>query len=272
MATVGTFCLVRNEQRWIRAHLLSWLPFVDQQVLFDGNSTDGTLDIIKDVAKNHPFGHRITLVEDRDPKDLDKDYQRLFNECLRSLTTDFAIFAHPDMMLDDPGNIGFLGDAVAYYSSMRSFAGEPDGQLYEITSGRGEKWKNVYRLRNPDLGLHYFGAYGTDFEDCYFSKITGALHKVHLKDSLTSKVKEFDLDAYPYEIKDSGIKISHFSDVRPIERRIDRMVKCLINQGATPERARQIAEVHPRVTFEEAFGFKFEPVPTPSHIQGEVLA
>ncbi len=272
MATVGTFTIIRNEARWIRAHLLSWLPFVDQQVFFDGNSTDGTLEIIKYIAQNHPCGHKITLVEDKDPKDYDQDYQRIFNECLRTLTTDYAIFAHADMILDDIGNAQSLGDAHAYYSSMRSFAGEPDGQLYEITSGRGEKWKNVMRLHRPDLGLHYFGAYGTDFEDCYFSKITGALHKVHLKDSPTSKVKQFDFDAYPYEIKDSGIKISHFSDVRPLERRIDRMVKCLINQGATPERARQIAEVHPRVTFEEAFGFKFEPVETPSYLREGVEA
>lgn len=257
MSTVGTFTLIRDEARWIRAHLLSWLPFVDEQVFFDGNSSDGTLEIIKDVRANHPFGKRIKLFENRDCADLDSDYQIVFNDCLRSLTTDYAIFAHPDMMLDEPGNIGFLGDAPAYTSSMRSFAGEPDGQLYEIKTGRAEAWKNIYRLHNPDLGLHYFGAYGSENEDCYFSKITGNEHRY----------RGTDFSAYPYEVKDSGIKISHFSDVRTLDRRIDRMVKCLLNQGQPLEIAKEIAKVHPRVTFQNSFGFKFEPCEYPEQLR-----
>lgn len=252
--TVGTFTIIRNEQRWIKAHLLSWLPFVDEQVFFDGASTDGTLEIIKDFRKNHPFGHRITLVEDKDCKDLASDYQRLSNECLHKLRTDYAIFAHPDMILDEPGNIGFLGDANAYTMSLRSFAGEPDGQLFEIKTGRGEKWKNIYRLRNPDLGLHYFGAYGAAEEDCYFSKITGNEHRFYGD----------DFSRYPYEVKDSGIKVSHFSDVRQLSRRMDRMVKCLVNQGKSIQEALHIASVHPRVTFENSFGFTFEPCEYPA--------
>lgn len=259
MATVGTFTLIRNEARWIRAHLLSWLPFIDEAVFFDGDSTDGTLDIIKDVRANHPFGHRIKLFEHRDCADLDSDYQLVFNDCLRSLTTDYAIFAHPDMLLDEPGNIGFLGDAPAYTSSMRSFAGEIDGPLYEIKTGRAEAWKNIYRLHNPDLGLHYFGAYGAHNEDCYFSKITGNKHEY-----LGS-----DFAAYPYEVKDSGIKISHFSDVRTKERRVDRMIKCLLNQGNDLEMAQAIAKVHPRVNFENSFGYEFVPAEYPaSLVQG----
>ncbi len=258
MSTFGTFALIRNEGQWIRAHLLSWLPFVDQQVLFDGNSTDGTLEIIKDIAKNHPFGHRITLVEGKDCADLDLDYQRVFNECLRTLNTDYAMFAHPDMILDDSGDVANLGDDVAYTSSMRSFAGEPDGQMYEIKTGRAEKWKNIYRLRNPDLGCHYFGAYGSVQEDCYFSKITGNEHAWHKK-----------LSEYPYSVGDSGIRISHFSDVRTLERRIDRMVKCLVNQGNDGETAKRVAAAHPRVNFKDSFGFTFELCDTPGYLRVE---
>ncbi len=267
MATIGSYTLIKNESRWIRAHLLSWLPWLDQAVFFDGNSTDGTLDIIRDIAANHPFGHRIKLVENKDPKDLDKDYQRIFNECLRSLSTDYAAFIHPDMILDEPGNIGFLGDAVAYTVNVRSFAGEPDGQMYEIKTGRTDRWKNIMRLKNPDLGLHYWGAYGQDQEDCYFSKITGSKHELHLKPRVPGElVRGIDFAAYPYEIKDSGIKISHFSDVRPYERRKSRMIKCLINQGIPENLIETIAETHPRVTFENAKGFTFEPVETPSYL------
>ncbi len=262
MSTVGTFTLVKNEGRWIRPHILSWLPFVDEMVLFDGDSTDGTVEIIQDIVRNHPFGKRIKLFEHRDCADLDSDYQIVFNDCLRSLTTYYAIFAHPDMILDEPGGIGFLGDAVAYTSSLRSFAGEPDGQLFEIVEGRSNKWKNIYRLNRPDLGLHYFGAYGAANEDCYFSKITGNAHEFH-----GSKFEK-----YPYEVKDSGIKVSHFSDVRTRERRLERMTRCLLNQKVDAEMAQAIAEVHPRVTFKDSFDFKFVPCEYPDHLKQGVTA
>lgn len=262
MSTVGTFTLIKNEARWIKAHLMSWLPHVDEMVFFDGNSTDGTLEVIKDLRANHPFGKTIKLFEDRDCADLDSDYQIVFNDCLRSLTTDYAVFAHPDMILDDPGNIGFLGDAPAYTSSMRSFAGEPDGQLYEIKTGRTDRWKNIYRLHKPDLGLHYFGAYGAANEDCYFSKITGNEHVY----------RGSDFASYPYDVKDSGIKISHFSDVRSIERRRDRMMKCLLNQGKDWEMAEAITAVHPRVTLKDGLGFTFSPCEYPDNLRQGVHA
>ena len=257
MATVGTFCLYKNEAVFIRPHILSWVPHVDEMVIYDGNSTDGTVEIVKDIQKNHPFGSRIKLFENKDPKDLTDDYVRVFDECLHALSTNFAAFTHGDMILEDPGNIGFLGDAIAYYSTMRSFAGEPGGQLYEIKSGRSPFWKNIYRLRSPDLGLHYHGHYGHVSEDCYFSKITGAEH-IHVGDAF---------EQYPYEVKDSGVKIAHYSDVRAHERRAERMFKCLINQGKPAAEALRLLDVHPRVTLKDGFNFKFEPVDTPDFLK-----
>src|SRR6185369_7140662 len=176
---------------------------------------------------------------------LREDYVKTFDACLQTLSTDFAFFAHPDMVLDDPGNIGFLGDAHAYYCNMRSFGGEPDGPLFEIV-GRGEKWKNIMRLRKPNLGLHYWGFYGHRDEDMYFSKITG---NTHLR-ALDGNVIEH-LDWYPYAVKDSGIKILHYSDVRPYERRFSRMVKCHLNNNFTQAEAEDIAAKHPRVIFKD---------------------
>lgn len=244
MSTVGAFCVVKNELLWIRAHLLSWLPWVDEMVFFD-SSTDGTTDIIKDVRKSHPFGKRITLVEGRDCKDLRDDYVALFNECLHTLKTDYAAFIHPDMILDEPGNLGSLGAYHAYTMNMRSFGGDPDGPLFEIL-GRGQKWKNIYRLKNPDMGLHYYGHYGAVNEDCYFKEITGKEH-IHFGQDFTR---------YPYRVGDSWVKVLHYSDVRPIERRIGRMVSCLINQGYSKKQAEEIAKDHPRVTLNgDGLGF-----------------
>jgi len=248
--SVGTFTLIKNEAPWIAAHLLRILPFIDQVCLFDGNSTDGTLEIIEAI-KQTPFGHKIKLVRGRDPKNLQEDYVRIFNECMWSLDTDLAWFLHPDMYVLNPEQILCLkaSKAVALKTRVRSFAGEPGGQLFEIIEGRGAYWKNIYRLRNPDLGAHYHGFYGAVEEDVYFSEITGDSHEFHGQ----------AFDRYPYEVDDSGLEVWHFSDVRPLERRIDRMVKCCINQGSTAEEARAVALAHPRVTFKDGQGFKFIP-------------
>jgi len=249
MKNVRTFTLIKNEVRWISAHLESWIPHVDEMIFFDGGSTDGTLEILRDHAR----GGKVKLFEDKDPDNLQEDYVSLFNECMRSLSTDYAIFAHPDMILVDPGNIRNLGDSISYTTNIRSFAGEPGGALFEIVEGRGSRWKNIYRLRNPDLGCHYAGFYGSDEEDCYFSSITGDEHRVHWGDD------GMDFSAYPYCIKDSGIKVLHYSDVRTRERRIDRMVKCLLNQGWRNSDAIKEAEIHPRVTFKDNSRFIFVP-------------
>lgn len=247
MSTVGTFCLIKNEIQWIRAHLLSWLPFVDQMTFFDGNSTDGTLEILKDVQKHHPFGNRITIFEDKDPVNLREDYERLSNDCLHSLHTDYAIFAHPDMILDSPGGIANMS-GLAYFTNLRSFAGEPGGELFEII-GRGERWFNVYRLRNPDLGLHYHGTYGHSTEGCYFSEITGKKYE-----PITG-----DFSYYPFKVLDSGIKILHYSDVRTYERRLERMERCLVNQGHGMLKAAELAPLHPRVSLKDGQGLRFIP-------------
>jgi hypothetical protein len=249
MSTVGTFTLIKNEIAWIKAHLMSWLPHVDKMVFFDGNSTDGTLEVLRYFSKHHKDGwEKIQLVENVDPKNLQEEYVRLFNECLQYLNTNYAIFAHPDMILDDPGNIHSLGEGIAYYSNCRSFAGDPGGQLYEITTGRTDKWKHIYRHHNPSLGLHYFGFYGARNEDCYFRAITEDEHRLHE-----------DWSEYPYEIPDSGMRILHYSDVRLYERRHSRMVKCLLNDNNLLATAEAVATNHPRVTLKNGYGFKFVP-------------
>lgn len=252
--SIGSFTLVKNEAGWIAPHILRILPFIDECVFFDGNSDDGTIEIIEFIQSAHPDGNKIRLVKDRDPKDLKEDYVRLFNECLRSLSTDLAIFLHPDMYVINPSRLLDVKDssAVALTTKMRSFGGEPGGQLYEIV-GRGPAWKNIYRLRNPDLGAHYWGHYGHVNEDVYFSAITGSAHVLHEK-----------IAKYPYAVADSGLEILHFSDVRPYARRVDRMIKCLLNNKWTQAEAEEKAAVHPRVTFKSAGQFTFKEAEYPA--------
>lgn len=246
--SIGTFTIIRNESPWIAAHILRVLPFVDEMVLFDGNSTDGTLETIKAIQKDNFLGWKIKLHENKDCADLKDDYVRVFNECLHSLSTDLAWFLHPDMYVINPEQILLVkgSPAVAMSTQMRSFGGEPDGQLYEM-SGRGTAWKNIYRLRSPELGAHYFGHYGAQNEDVYFRDITGSQHRHHGE----------DFARYPYQVAASGIEVLHFSDVRPYERRLGRMVSCLLNQGYHPDDVQKLSETHPRVSLISGEGFDF---------------
>ncbi len=246
---IGSFCLVKNEGAWIKDHIEAWLPYLDEMVFFDGNSTDSTLQTLQDMEDNHP--RKVHFFPNKDPQNLQDDYVRLFNDCLHELKTDYAFFLHPDMFpLSGAENLRKL-QGPAHYVNIRSFAGNPGEQLYE-TEGRAKAWKTIMQLK-PDLGLHYFGHYGAANEDMYFSKITGNQHDFYGE----------NFGSYPYEVKDSGVTLAHFSDVRPYERRLERMKRCLINQGYDQYQADLFAPKHPRVNFQDDGDLKFKPVNDP---------
>jgi hypothetical protein len=247
---IGSFTLIKNEREWIVPHLEAWLPVLSQMVFADGGSMDGTWEVLKWFEANHPHGKKLTLYTD-DPKDLKDDYVRAFNVCLGKLKTDLGIFLHPDMYPSKlPKDFKHLEHCAAASTKMRSFAGE-GGKLYEI-KGRGEVWKNIYRLRNPDLGAKYVGHYGAHNEDVYLTAITGESYEHHGS----------NVHWYPYEVTESGIEILHFSDVRPVERRYARMVTCLTNQGK--KNVEEQARKHPRVTLKDSPDFKFIPAQYPA--------
>jgi glycosyltransferase involved in cell wall biosynthesis len=61
--SLGVVVIAKNEETDISAFLNHLLPWVDEMVIVDDGSTDGTLDIIR------PHGSRITLIEQRmDPE------------------------------------------------------------------------------------------------------------------------------------------------------------------------------------------------------------
>lgn len=250
---VGSFILIKNEVQWIGPHLASWLPYLDEMSFFDGNSSDGTLEVIERFIERHPHGRKIRLHRGKDCEDLRDNYVRLFDQCMRSLSTDLAMFLHPDMIAHNPKAVANITDGIAYSSAMKSYGGNPGGPLYRI-EGRGKAWKHVYRLKNPDLGAHYHGWYGATDEDVYFRSITGDSYKHHGE----------DFEAYPYSIMDSGLKIMHFSDVRSLARRQGRMRESLRNQGIGEDQINKVIESHPRVTLRPGQGYDFVPEDYPS--------
>lgn len=250
--SIGSFTLVKNEMAWIKGHIENVAPYLDEMVFFDGDSTDGTIEYLFKAKNKYPH---IKVFERMDPKDLRDDYQDIFDKCLQSLGTDWAVFLHPDMWIENPAQFQAVRRITGQAMSMRmmSYAGEPGGQLYRIKYGRAHEWKNIYRLRNPDLGAHYNGWYGAANEDVFFSKITGNAHAFYGP----------DFGRYPYEVIESGIKCHHFSDVRSYERRKGRMVTCLMNQGCDQKRAEELAVIHPRVTLVPTPEFKLTPCEGP---------
>ena len=240
---LSLFYLIKDEKPWIAAHLLSLIDYVHEFVFLDGNSTDGTLDILSAFKKRHPLGHKIRVFEGKDPKNLQDDYVAHMNEAIGHCSGEYAAFVHPDMIVTNPERICALQtDAVALTANMRSFAGEPGGKLYEFTEGRTHTWKPIHRNA---LGLHYHGHYGAHNEDLYHSAITGDEH-ILFKNPQN----------YPYKVEDSGLNILHFSDVRPYQRRMNRMITCLMNQNPTftREQAYDLAKQHPRVSLASGSG------------------
>ena len=240
---LSLFGLIRNEKPWIAAHLLSLIDYVHEFVFFDGNSTDGTLEVLHQFHTKHPLGHKVRVFNNKDPKNLQDDYVACMNEAIGHCTGDYAAFLHADMQVLNPERIcAIKTDAVALTVNMRSFAGEPGGKLYEFTEGRTHTWKPIHRNA---LGLHYSGHYGAANEDLYHSAITGDEHILYK-----------NAQNYPYKVEDSGLNILHFSDVRPYQRRINRMITCLQNQNPTltREQAYDLAKQHPRVSLDSGSG------------------
>lgn len=246
--SLGVFTLIRNEVPWVGYSVLAAKDLVDEWVFYDGNSTDGTLELLAYLGTKYHLNIRV--FRGRDPQDFQDDYVRLFNECLGQLSTDYAWFLHPDMVVTQAPKA--LPDGpLAYSVEMRSVAGDPGMPLQEFESGRASAWKTIHKRT---LGLHYFGHYGANNEDLYFRDITGDNHVLYR-----------NLVNYPYEVAPSGISLVHFSDVRPYRRRRDRMIRCLMtqNKGMDHGAAMELAREHPRVSLEggvSMFGtFRFKP-------------
>ena len=206
---ISAFSVIKNEAQFIGYGLMSILPYVDEVVYFDGNSTDGTLRLLDHIKTKYDSQNKIKVFLDKDFKDFKEDYVRVFNECMKACTGDYLFYIHPDIILTDPGKLidRKNWNELAYYTNIRSFAGE-DLDL-EIVKGRTDKWKTI--MKNC-LGLKYWGHYGHTHEDMYHTAITGDRHVVYK-----------NMKDYPYVVGDSGIKIWHFCECKPRKRREQKM-------------------------------------------------
>ncbi len=247
--TVSVFALIKNEERFIPYSIMSLLPYVDEFCYGDGDSTDGTVKLIEYIQQKYDKEGKIKLFKDFDFVDFKQDYVKRFNEIMGKCSGTYKFYVHPDMLATDPGDLPNRAkwDALAYSVGMRSFAGEDLG--LEITKGRTNVWKLI--MRNT-LGLHYAGFYGEPWEDMYFRHVTGKEYEVYK-----------DMREYPYQVKDSGIKFSHFCECKSKPRREEKMRNVLITNGNDSLTINETLSAHPRVHLESSKGewgdFRFEP-------------
>ena len=238
MSKISVFSIVKNEAAFIGVGVMSLLPYVDEIVYADGNSTDGTLEILDYIKKKYDTSDKIKVLKNMDCSDLKDDYVRLFNETMKQCNADYLLYCHPDMILTDPGVLADsrLGDnnEFAYYVNIRSFAGEKIEK--EIVKGRTNKWKTI--MKN-DFGLHYWGHYGHNDEDMYFRDITGDEYVVHK-----------DMSRYPFEVHDSGIKLWHLCECKSLARREQKMenVARTVMGMTNHVHINDLLANHPRVT------------------------
>lgn len=250
---VSVFSPVKNEAQFIGYSIMAVLPYVHEIIYGCAPSTDGT-DQLLDYIKEKYAQDKLRILRkpeyDFNPHNM-AAYNGAYNACIDAVTGDAVWFLHPDMIVTNPEQITKISEgALAWWTNITSYAGDYNTQ---ITKGRCARWKNIHAKK---FGLHYYGGYGSENEDMYFREITGSSYK-HYGDNFKP---------YPFVVKDSGLNVNHYCELKSYKRRYEKMKSCLKtlfpkwNDVTISEQAAN----HPRVTLEtttDNFG-KFEFIKT----------
>lgn len=242
---------VKNEAQFIGYSVMSVIPYVHEIIYNVARGTnDGTVEILEHIQKNYDTDGKLKWFfgDDFNVHDMPA-YNKAFNDCIEKSTGDSVWFLHPDMVVTNPNSIQTVKSGpLAWFITLDSYAKDMETI---ITKGRATKWKNIHSKK---LGLHYFGGYGSQNEDFYHRAITSESYNHH--------GEAFNL--YPYQVGDSGIKANHYCELKPYNRRREKMVNCLktLYPGSDDTTMEEMAALHPRVTLEKSsqiFGnFEFE--------------
>lgn len=257
---LSVICPVKNEADFLGYSIMSCLEQMHEFIYTCAPSTDGTDELLAHIKTKYG-GDKIRVLRkpeyDFNVHDM-RAYNKAYNDAIDAATGEAVFFLHPDMIVKNADVIPQLGykGALAWWTNLTSFAGDYNTQ---ITKGRASRWKNIQAKK---FGLHYFGDYGSQNEDFYFKAITGNEH-VHHGESFS---------AYPFPVKDSGIQVNHYCELKGYKRRLEKMESCLKNMYPKTSDAfiHSMAIIHPRVTLEPtgadivgSFEFKKteEPIP-----------
>lgn len=252
---------VKDEAPWIGYSIMSCLDQIHEFIYaVDSESKDGTFDLLRHIKDKYAH-EKLIIIEHPTFNPMDTPaYNNAFNVCIEKATGEACYFLHPDMLILNPEAILTMPDSMAWWTNVTSFAG--DFQTV-ISKGRCDKWKNIHAKK---FSLQYCGGYGSQNEDFYHRDITGKSFK-HFGS---------EFSRYPFAVRDSGINVNHYCELKSYKRRLEKMKICLKTQipGAVDSAIEEMAIQHPRVTLEPSstrFGdFEFkkdETVKIPEVIQ-----
>src|SRR3972149_5323434 len=100
--SISVFCPIKNEAQFIGYSIMSVLPYVDEFVYGDGNSTDGTIEIVEHIQQTYDTHKKIRLIKDVDFKNFSNDYINLYNRLIKECKSEYIWFLHPDMIVTNP--------------------------------------------------------------------------------------------------------------------------------------------------------------------------
>jgi len=250
---ISVIAPVKNEADYIGYSIMSVLPFVHEIIYAVAPSKDGTEELLTHI-KRHQDAEKLKIFVSKEwnfkVHDMEA-YNKAFNFCISKATGDFCWFLHPDMVCTNPEIIpGINTKALAFYTHVTSYAG--DG-LTKIVAGRGKEWKNIHAKQ---LGLHYYGGYGSQNEDLYHADITGKEHRHY----------GIAFELYPFEVADSHLRVNHYCECKSYLRRFEKMKNCLKTQNPSFDKGvlEDLAINHPRVHLKDQDGhfgsFRFKEV------------
>ena len=93
--TITAHCLVKNEARFVWYSVMSVIDHVDKVLLYDTGSTDGTLEIIKEILKTKEAKGKVDFQEKGNVDEY--GFTEMRNEMLRATNTDWFIMVDGDV-------------------------------------------------------------------------------------------------------------------------------------------------------------------------------
>jgi glycosyltransferase involved in cell wall biosynthesis len=165
MPSITAHCLVKNEDRFIEYAVKSVIDFVDQVLIFDTGSTDGTVNIIKQLQLSYPSK---IIFEEKGECDK-KQHTQLRQEMIEKTSTDWFMIVDGDEVWTDRAMqeaLAVVRNNPAIECIIAPFYLCVGDMYHQSRKGqyiiRGKKAHATPRFFRKNPGLHWSGEYNFD--------------------------------------------------------------------------------------------------------------
>lgn len=193
---------VKNEEDWIRPSILSIKDFVEEILIVDNGSTDGTLDVVEQVASEISTPTRVFRYPEADHCEI-SNVGVINSEYKWILKWDADFIAHTD----GPESFGHFRDFV--------FQLDPDRYymiLMSVINLTGDLW------HTPVDTPRYIRSAGVSHTEGYCWSFTPQLHYVWKNYKGISKVESLQFPPFYQFLGWPQLSVFHVGGIRPIQR------------------------------------------------------